>query len=389
MEVNTFRVNNTIMLDKLKQFFKSKTFEWIIIIAVLVVAGVSHGYNMFGYPYYESDEGTYMSQAWAIISDGKLAPYTYWYDHAPVGWFLIAAWLKLTGGLFTFGFSINSGRVLMLILHIASALLLYFVGKKITGSKMVGAFSVLMFSLSPLAIYFQRRVLLDNIMVFWLLISLAFILYSKQKLRWIVASALSFGIAVLSKESAIFFLPFLAVLVYSQLHKVNRLFGTIKWIAVAGCFISLYFVFSMFKGEFFPAGTPLGGTNEHVSLLGTLEFQASRGNVDIWDPKSSFWEMTNNWKNDDPAILMVGAISTVITLILAIKSVAARIIGGFALSYWAFLLRGGLVLEFYIVPLIPLISLTTAYVVYVATNFFWKMKFVPLKLYAIFPVLKS
>ena len=374
-------------MNTIKRFFKSKVFEFMLVALVLVIAGVSHGYNMFGYPYYESDEGTYLSQAWAIISEGELAPYTYWYDHAPVGWMLIAAWLKATGGLFTFGFSINSGRVLMLLLHIASAALLYVIGKKITNSKLVGAFTVLMFSLSPLAIYFQRRVLLDNIMVFWILVSLAFILFSKKKLRWIIASAVSFGIAVLSKESAVFFLPFFAVLVYSQLHKVNRLFGTIKWLAVAGLIISLYFIFSLFKGEFFPSGTFLGGQNEHVSLLGTLEFQASRGNVDIWNPKSSFWEMTGNWKNDDPSLLIVGAVSTVITLLFAIKSVAARIIGGFALSYWAFLLRGGLVLEFYIIPLIPLISLTTAYVVHRITDFFWKMKFVPLRMYAIFPVL--
>lgn len=374
-------------MKTLKKILSSKIFEVVLLITVLVIAGVSHGYNMFGYPYYESDEGTYMSQAWAIISEGKLAPYTYWYDHAPVGWMLIALWLKLTGGLFTFGFALNSGRVLMLILHIASALLLYFIGKKITGSKFVGAFSVLIFSLSPLAIYFQRRVLLDNIMIFWLFISIAFVLFSKQKLRWIIASALTFGIAVLSKESAIFFIPFMVALVYTQLHKVNRVFGTLKWVAVAGLVISLYFIFSMFKGEFFPSGTFLGGTQEHVSLLGTMKFQAARGEVPIWDMKSSFWEMTNSWNNDDPSILFLGAIATIYSLILSIRSKAARIISGLAISYWAFLLRGGLVLEFYIIPLIPLVSLAMAYMAHSIAMFFWKMKLPPMRLYATLPIL--
>ncbi len=374
-------------MKKIKELFTSHKMEYLLVFGLLAIAAISHGYNMLGYPYYESDEGTYMSQAWAIINDGKLAPYTYWYDHAPVGWMLIALWLKITGGLFTFGFAINSGRVLMLLLHIGSALLLYFIGKKITGSKLVGAFAVLMFSLSPLAIYFQRRVLLDNIMVFWLLLSVTFVLFSKQRLRWIIASAVSFGIAVLSKESAIFFLPFMAVLVYSQLHKINRLFGAIKWIAVAGAIISLYFIFSMFKGEFFPSGTLLGGNNEHVSLLGTLQFQGSRGNVSIFNPGSSFWEMTGNWKNDDPSFMIVGAISTIITMIFAIRSVAARIIAGLAISYWAFLLRGGLVLEFYIIPLVPLVALTTAYVTHKIASFFTRMKFWPLQIYAIFPIM--
>ncbi len=374
-------------MKKIKEFFNSNKMEYVLVFGLLAIAAIAHGYNMLGYPYYESDEGTYMAQAWAIINDGKLAPYTYWYDHAPVGWMLIALWIKLTGGLFTFGFAINSGRVLMLLLHIGSALLLYFIGKKITNSKMVGSFAVLMFSLSPLAIYFQRRVLLDNIMVFWLLLSVAFVLFSKQRLRWIIASAVTFGISVLSKESAIFFLPFMAALVYSQLHKINRIFGTIKWIAVAGVVISLYFIFSMFKGEFFPAGTLLGGQHEHVSLLGTLQFQGGRGNVSILNPDSSFWEMTGNWKNDDPSFMIVGAISTLITLLLAIRSVAARIIAGLAVSYWAFLLRGGLVLEFYIIPLVPLVALTTSYVLYRIYHFFARMRFWPLQIYAIFPIM--
>jgi endoglucanase len=313
-----------------------------------------------------------MSQAWAVIAKGKLAPYTYWYDHAPVGWFLIALWLKLTGGVFTFGFSLNSGRVLMLILHVASTFLLYLIGKKVTGSKIVGIFAGLMFSLSPLAIYFQRRVLLDNIMVFWLFLSLVFLLYGKQKLRWVIASAISFGIAVLSKESAIFFLPFFVILNFTYLHKSNRMFGVFKWVAIAMGIVSLYFLYSLLNGELFPSGTLLGGPNEHVSLMGTLKYQASRGNISIFNPNSSFWKMAKTWENDDPLLLLIGAITTFATLLLAIKSKAARIIGGFALSYWFFLIRGGLVLEFYIIPLIPLISLTTAYITYITYKILWK-----------------
>ncbi len=35
------------------------------------------------------DEGTYVSQALAVL-DGSLAPYTYWYDHPPLGWILLS-----------------------------------------------------------------------------------------------------------------------------------------------------------------------------------------------------------------------------------------------------------------------------------------------------------
>src|SRR6266545_2672094 len=73
--------------------------EWLWIGLLLLIAALVHGYNMFGYPYYESDEGTYVSQAWAVVTLGRLAPYTYWYDHAPGGWVQIAAWTTLTGEL--------------------------------------------------------------------------------------------------------------------------------------------------------------------------------------------------------------------------------------------------------------------------------------------------
>ncbi|PSO43874.1 MAG: hypothetical protein BRC23_02715, partial [Parcubacteria group bacterium SW_4_49_11] len=97
-----------------------KNIEILLVISVLVVSALTHGVNMFDYPYYENDEGTYISQAWSVLEHGSLAPYTYWYDHAPGGWIFIALWGQLTGGFFTFDISINDGRVFMLILHIAS-----------------------------------------------------------------------------------------------------------------------------------------------------------------------------------------------------------------------------------------------------------------------------
>src|SRR3954447_19796964 len=64
--------------------------EWLLVGLIVLLAALAHGYNMFSFPYYESDEGTYMSQAWAVVRQRALAPYTYWYDHAPVGWLQIA-----------------------------------------------------------------------------------------------------------------------------------------------------------------------------------------------------------------------------------------------------------------------------------------------------------
>ncbi len=71
------------------------------VMVVLALAGtcVAHAYNLFNYPRYELDEGTYMSNAWAI-TQGMLSPYPYGYGHPPLAWIQIAAWIKLTGVYF-------------------------------------------------------------------------------------------------------------------------------------------------------------------------------------------------------------------------------------------------------------------------------------------------
>ena len=68
---------------------------FFILATLLVYATYLHGTNMFNFPYYESDEGTYTSQAWAVVTEGTLAPYTYWYDHPPLGWLVIAGWFSI------------------------------------------------------------------------------------------------------------------------------------------------------------------------------------------------------------------------------------------------------------------------------------------------------
>src|SRR5437764_1347168 len=120
--------------------------EWFLIAAILISAALLHGINMFHFPYYEDDEGTYMSQAWAIVKEGQLAPYTYWYDHAPAGWIQIALWAILTGGFHTLGPILESGRVLMLLMQLGSTFMVYRIGKSLSQSALVATLAALMFA---------------------------------------------------------------------------------------------------------------------------------------------------------------------------------------------------------------------------------------------------
>ncbi|MDQ3099586.1 MAG: glycosyl hydrolase family 8 [bacterium] len=350
------------MSSRIGELVQSKKFEIGALALVLIIAALAHGINMFNFPYYENDEGVYMSQAWSLVTQGKLAPYTYWYDHAPFGWMLIAVWTLLTGGFYTFGFSLNSGRVLMLVIHLISSVLLYLITKKLTGSRIAALSSILFFSLTPLGIYFQRRVLLDNIMIMWAMVSLYFILHYKNRLTFMIYSAITLALAVLTKENAIFFIPLFLYLVFTTSHKKHRNFAVTQWLLIVFSLISLYFVYSFIKGEFFPAYTALGGNVEHVSLLETLRYQSSRSGGSILDLKNSlFWQYVRQWAEEDWIIMYVGMAATIFNLILALWNKNARITSLFAASMFVFMMRGGIVIEFYIIPLIPLLALNIAY----------------------------
>lgn len=67
-------------------------FEAIFVVIALVGSFIAHAINMFNFPRYELDEGTYMSSAWAILH-GQIAPYAYGYGHPPLAWIQIAGWI--------------------------------------------------------------------------------------------------------------------------------------------------------------------------------------------------------------------------------------------------------------------------------------------------------
>ena len=136
-----------------------KWLEAIVVVLGLATAFVFHAYNIFNFPRYELDEGTYISNAWAI-TQGLISPYPYGYGHPPLAWMQIAAWMQLTGGPFTFGNALNTGRVFMLFYAVGSALLVYLIVRRWSGSRSAAILALIIFSLSPLSVTFQRQIYL-------------------------------------------------------------------------------------------------------------------------------------------------------------------------------------------------------------------------------------
>lgn len=337
--------------------------EVLSIVAILLIAALAHGINMFHYPYYEDDEGTYMSQAWAVVHLGRLAYYTYIYDHAPAGWLLIAAWTTITGGFHTFGPAINSGRVLMLLMQISSTLMLYCIARSISRNVTVAVIASLLFALSPYGIYFHRRVLLDNIMTFWMVLSILLLVSGRLSLKRTWLSALALSISILSKEVTVVLFPVMVYLVFFRTDKSHRWLAAIGWIALVVSIVSLYPLTAILKNELFPSGTPLGGTAPHVSLLGTTLYQASRGkDGGFFSFSSGFWFWIKVWIQDDPILVVAGSLCTILSVLVIRKHRPVGIMGLLTLSLWVFLGRGGEIFDFYLVPLLPLLALNVGLV---------------------------
>jgi 4-amino-4-deoxy-L-arabinose transferase-like glycosyltransferase len=344
-------------LDRLPLFAQPRRLSlaraWEIagILLILSAGILAHIYNMFNYPRYQGDEGVYTAAAWAV-AHGHIYPYTYTYGHPPLAWALIAAWCEAIGGFFTFGTAINTGRVFMIVIFTLSALLVYLITRRLAGNPWAALLALALFSLSPLSVYYQREVLLDNVATCWMLLALYLLVTSANKLRTIVASAFALGLAFLSKETMIVLFPVFIYATWLQTSKFQRRFMTIVFGYISVAMVSTFLLLAFLKGELFPTGTLLGGSNPHVSLLTTFLSQAQRGSG-----QGSFLEQWGFWQQDDAFLMLAGVAAMGCNILFGWRKPVLRIVALLALFYLVFLARGGVTFTYYLIPAIPLLVL--------------------------------
>ena len=148
------------------------------------------------------DEGTYVAQAWVVQHWRTLGHYTYWYDHPPLGWLLLAAWTSLTGAFGRATTAIAAGREFMLAVQLLSAALLYGVARRLELRRVAAAGAVLVFSLSPLALGMHRAVYLDNIAIPFVVAAFLLVLSPTHRLAAHAAGGLCLAAAVLVRKPA-------------------------------------------------------------------------------------------------------------------------------------------------------------------------------------------
>jgi hypothetical protein len=302
-------------------------------------------------PGFDDDEGTYAAQAFAVQAWHRLSPYTYWYDHPPLGWILLAFWNMLTHGLAWSSSAVAANRSMLLATQAASSALLYGVARRLGISKIASAVGMLAFGLSPLALHLQRMVFLDNIAVPFLLAGLFLILSPGRRLTAFALAGICFACAVLIKETTLVLMPAVIWQLWRRRESTSWRFTLAVFLGGFIGVLLLYPILALLKGELVP------GTG-HVSLIGSIEWQlferAPSGS--IFDETSDARHTVDWWLSMDPWLPMIGVSAAFIGLAVA----RLRPICFALLLQVGMLLRNGYLPVPYVIAMLPVAALATS-----------------------------
>ncbi|EFH87167.1 ArnT family glycosyltransferase [Ktedonobacter racemifer] len=330
--------------------------ETLGLLLVLVGIGLAHAYNMFNYPRYELDEGTYIASAWSILQ-GQLMPYAYGYAHPPAGWIQLATWIPLFNGFFAFGNALNTGRAIVLLYKLGSALLVYLITRRLSARRSLGLLAMVIFALTPLGITYQREIYLDNIAIFWFLLSLFLLVTGNSRLRAIIFSALTLGIAILSKEVLILLMPAMLYAVWLYTTSFQRKFALVAFGYTTLALCSAWILMALMRGEFFSYTWHLPWDNHaHLSLLQTILEQTKRT-----QSEGSLGTSFSQWMGLDSLLVVISIVAPVFNLVFGFRQRNQLLLSLLALSFWLLFIRGGVVFPYYIIPLIPLVAMNCAF----------------------------
>ena len=197
------------------------------------VALLVHLPNLLNYPAWFFDEGAYLHFSLEWLKTGELT----YYGHP---------FLPLTSLAALFA-SVNPTsylipRILMAIFSAVDGILIYKIGKALYSKGEGFAFvASLIYVASPLSARYLRLVVVDNFMTLFLLASFLLIV---TRPRDRIISALLFGGALASKQTALFFVP--ALLLYFR-HQKRTTSSVIIWLLFAAIVPALWVVYGVYQ----------------------------------------------------------------------------------------------------------------------------------------------
>jgi hypothetical protein len=271
-----------------------------LILVLLTIVGVVHAWGMNNDPLtWTTDPGTYVSQAWAVEHLGRLAPYSYFYDHPPGAWIQMAAWSILTNGFGRYHTAIAFGNECALIAALASAVLLYALARRLNFGRLPASCVLLLWGLCPLAVEYSRPAFIDNIAIPWVLLAFYLAYSRRMSLLAGVGAAAALGVAVDSKETMGVLLPALIYVYAQNNHRSNRLMTWLLSAFTLLTFVGLYIAYAALKGEFLYRS----GRN---TLMYSVVWQLVKrqGTGYIGNPSSSIHLTVVSWLGYDRYLLL-------------------------------------------------------------------------------------
>jgi glycosyltransferase XagB len=324
--------------------------ELLLLLVLLAGVGLVNATNMLHWPNIQFDEGTYVSYAWAV-EHGALAPYTYGYGHPPLSWLIIALWTWGQGMFGDGSYSVDTGRQLMLVVTLVSSSLVFILARRLNMGRVFAAAAVIMFGLSPVALYYHRAVLLDNIAVAWALAAFVLALTPRRRLWAFAGSGGCFAAAVLSKETILVLLPALFLAAARNADQRTRRYCLTLFASFFGLLAASYPLYAALKGELLPG-------EGHVSLVGTTIVQlfTREATGSVFDAESQSHVILTYWLQLDTWLL--GAALVLSPIALARRSTRAVTVA--FLIQVVMILRPGYLPNMYVLGLLPFAALIVA-----------------------------
>ncbi len=316
---------------------------------MLAAVAVFTAWNMQGWPgRVDDDEGTYVAEAWAMVYQHHLSYYTYWYDHPPLGWAQLAGYIWVTGGFHWYPSAVMVGREFMWWVTLASCALLFVLCRRLGFRRTTAAVTVLLFGLSPLAIYYHRMVSLDNIGTMWLLAALVIAASRRRSLAAAFWSAVCMAVAVLSKETLAILLPVVVWLLWQHRPGPTRKWHLGVFATTFAEIVAFYPLFAALRGELFPG-------RGHVSLGWALWWQlmGRTGSGSVLSNSSATHGLMLLWTGLDPWLIAAGVLLIPAGLLIR----RLRPLGLGMLIQVALLILGGYVPYFYVTAMLPFAAL--------------------------------
>jgi hypothetical protein len=283
----------------------------VTVAGLMLLTGLVIGAGITHYPSFGDDEGTYVSEAWALLTHGQLSHYTYWYDHPPGGWIQLALLTWIFGPLVKGASAVATARSLMVLPAMATAGLLYALARRLRLRRVFAVAAVLLLIFSPLGLASMRQVYLENFALPWVLAAFVLAASPSRRLWAFAASGACFAVGILSKETMLLFLPGLVMAVIHNADRRTRAFCLTAFFSSFVLIGASYPLYALLKGELLPGPG-------HVSLAQAIVWQLSGrvGSGSVFATHSAARQVLDAWLRIDPWLLALGVGSLPVALFM-------------------------------------------------------------------------